>query len=42
MIYLKYIVQLNSFEVFQDDIDRVLGFVDSIEFHNVVVVDASH
>lgn len=40
--YLENLIELLSFQVFKDHIDRVLGLVDALEPHDVHMVQLPH
>lgn len=42
MCYLEKVIELLSLEILQDDIDWVLGLVDSLKFHHIHVVEPPH
>ena len=41
-MYFQEIVELRSFEVFQDDINRIFSLVNSLQSHDVAVTESSH
>jgi hypothetical protein len=41
-VALEQFVELLALQVFQNNVDRIFGFINSLQFHNIKVIDHSH